>query len=370
MLLKRHLKSFSAALACLAFAGAVAAQFGPTPHPEFRKPLAERLAAVPNLDGRLVALEKALDAAKDQTSLSATTARYTLEILKDAKANPGSYVRPARQPGAPREARPAAPAAPLKKLSEYVSPINPLEVDLNAELTRAEQIAVAIKAGKDPMAGITGDVHLAYRSSLDGMLMPFRIFVPKSYTPKSAAPLVMFLHGAACDENTFMAEDVLQPPAERLGYIVASINGRGPRSGYSKESGAHQDLLDVMALMEKYYKIDPSRVFLTGHSMGGMGTWTLGLEYRDKFAALATQAGTREMPDLDTKLATGKKIPILITVGGKDTNVPPGPATGVYAQLKAAGFPAKLVEYPEADHEGVFYNSAPEVFWWFETHSK
>jgi pimeloyl-ACP methyl ester carboxylesterase len=352
-------------LFCLAFAGFVAAQ-PPPPHPELRKPVAERLAAIPNLDARLATLEKALDSASDQTSLSATTARYTLEILKDAIADPKAYEARSLQ----FSTFPPVPKAPSKELSDYIATLDPLDIDLDAELARSEMLAVAVQNGRDPMAGVTGDVHLAYRSSLDGMLLPYRIYVPKGYTPTLNYPLIVFLHGAMSDENTFMAPEVLQPAAERYGYLVVAINGRGPISFYSKESGAQQDMLDVMVLMQKYYKVDSNRVFLTGHSMGGMGTWKLGLEFREKFAALAPQAGTGLMPDLDAKLTTGRKIPILITVGGKDSNVLPGPAIEVYRKLKEAGYPTKIVVYPEDDHNTVFHSSVPEVFGWFDKFGK
>jgi acetyl esterase/lipase len=370
--------------ACLALARVTIAQPA-TQHPERNTPVAERLAAIPNLDPRLTTLEKALNAAKDKTSLSATTARYTLEIFMDALANPKAYEarrpvpKPAPGTAAPAQGAPAgagaasakappAPSGPSKVRSDYVSPLSPLALDLEVELKRAEQIATAVQAGRDPMAGITGDVHLAYRSNLDGMLMPYRVYVPTNYSPQRTWPLVVFLHGALCDENTFMNSDELQPFAERLGYLVVSVNGRGPRSGYTKESGAQQDVFDVMSLMEKYYHVDSSRIFLTGHSMGGMGTWSIGLEFRDKFAALAPEAGTRNTTDLEAKLARGKKIPILITVGGKDTAFPPEPAIEVYQKLKAAGYPTKIVEYPLDEHNPVFTSSTPEVFAWFEKH--
>jgi acetyl esterase/lipase len=367
------------AILCLALAPVVAAQPA-TQHPDRNEAVAQRLAAIPNLNARLAALEKSLDAAKDKTSLSATTARYTLEVIKDALANPKPYE--ARRPGpraaatpgaapAPAPVPPPASAAPSKDLSAYVSPLSPLAVDLAAELKRAEQIAAAIKLGKDPMAGITGEVHLAYRSSLDGVLMPYRIYVPTNYTAKKSWPLIVFLHGAVCDENTFMNSDVLQPLAERLGYLIVSVNGRGPQSNYTKESGAQQDIFDDMALMQKYYNIDARHIFLTGHSMGGAGTWNVGLEFRDKFAALAPMAGARSVvPELDTKLSTGKKIPILITCGGKDTGNPCDQAVAAYEKVKAAGYPTKVVEYPVDEHNPVFIDSPPEIFAWFDRYNK
>jgi predicted esterase len=375
-----HLRSrlFLVVVTCLALARLVAAQ-PTTQHPNWNAPVADRLAAIPNLNARLTALEKALDAAKDKTSLSATTARYTLEVFKDALANPKAYEarRPAPRTatttaaGAPDAATPAPaaqapPAPPSKLLSAYVSSLSPLAFDLELALKQAEQSAKAIQAGKDPMAGIVGETHLAYRSSLDGVLMPYRIFVPSNYTSKRSWPLVVFLHGMLCDENTFMNSEVMQPLAERLGYLIVSVNGRGPTSNYTKQSGAHQDVFDDIALMQKYYKIDPKRIFLAGHSMGGSGTWNLGLEYRDRFAALAPMAGARTLSDLDAKLVSGKKIPILITCGGKDTGNTCAMAQAGYEKLKAAGYPTKFVEYPDDGHNPVFIDSPPEVFAWFD----
>jgi acetyl esterase/lipase len=377
MLFKAFKRIILGALACLAFASAAAAQRPAWVKEEWTKPAAERLAAVPNLDARLSALEKALDAAKDKASLPATTARYTLDIFKDVKANPKAYgpfssTVPTPDGGKAPRPRPTTPTAPLKNLADYISPVTPFPLDLDNELKRAEQIAAALKAGRDPMAGVTGDVHLAYRSGLDGMLMPFRVYVPKNYAPQRVYPLVIFLHGSSCDENSYMAQDVLQPVAERMGYLVASVNGRGPFSSYLKENGGQQDVLDVMALMQKYYHVDPNRIYMTGHSMGGGGTWSIGLEFRDKFAALAPQAGvnSQNRAGLDAKLASGRKIPILITAGGKDTTSSPEAAIEAYNKLKTAGYPAKVVVYPDSVHIDVFPNSAPEVFWWFEQHSK
>lgn len=125
----------------------------------------------------------------------------------------------------------------------------------------------------------------------------------------------------------------------------------------------------MMALIQKYYRVDANRIFLSGHSMGGAGTWLLGLEFRDKFAALAPEAGTHLSPELEAKLATGKRIPILITAGGKDTSSPAGPAVEVYRKLKEADYPAHVAVYPEDVHDAVFASSTPEVFGWFEKYS-
>ncbi len=330
-----------------------------------RPKVREQLAQVPHLDERLASLEKSLDTAKDQSSLTATTARYILELTKEANATPEAF--DFRMPSD----SPSVAASLSKTYADYVSPMV-FRMDFTAELTRAEALAADARAGRDPLAAITGDVHLAYRSELDRMLMPYRIFVPQNYEKSKQYPLIVLLHAAACDENTLMMPNFFQALAADRGYLLASINGRGPYSDFREESGARQDLFDVIALMQKHYNIDSNHIFLTGASMGGFGTWTIGLEYRDRFAALASMAGTatRTMDYLKGKLDSGKKIPVLITVGGKDKSVPPEPALEVYKAVKKAGYPSKMIVYPEDTHYDVFQSSVPEVFSWFDTYRK
>jgi predicted peptidase len=330
-----------------------------------RPKVKDQLATVPDMDRRLAQLERTLNAAKDQTSLSATTARYILEITREAEATPAAF--DFHMPGADNSPPPSAMQS--KKYADYVSTMV-FAMDFAAELTRAETLAADVRDGRNPLAGVKGDVHLAYRSELDGMLMPYRIYVPATYQASKKYPLILLLHPAACDENTLMMGKVLKTVAEERGYVIASINGRGPFSNFRKDNGAQKDLFDVLALMEKYYSIDKDHIFLTGVSMGGAGTWNIGLEFRDQFAALAVMAGTPAMPDIDAELASGKKIPILMTAGGKDTNVPPEPAIAVYRKLKQAGYPTKIVVYPEDTHFDVFRSSVSEVFGWFDAYGK
>lgn len=113
MFSKASTRAILCVVLCLAFAREAAAQPA-WAKPEWLKPVPDRLAAVPNLGVRLAALEKALGAAQDQTSLSATTARYTLEIFKDVEANPKTYGPSPLHKGAqevrlPRVIRPRRP---------------------------------------------------------------------------------------------------------------------------------------------------------------------------------------------------------------------------------------------------------------------
>jgi predicted peptidase len=244
-------------------------------------------------------------------------------------------------------------------------------MDYQAELDTASERAAALERGQNPLSSATGDLHLAYRSSFDGKLVPYRIFIPTRYDKSRKYPLAVLLHGAGADENSFAVgyNKVFLKLAEERGYILAAVNGRGFVSGYAKANGGEQDVLDVTELMQKSYSIDPSRVYLGGHSMGGGGTWTIGLAYRDRYAALAPMAGTGISANLDAALsAPGRKVPVFVSCGGKDALDTVSLCEPVVAKAKALGYPIKYTDYENADHLAVPIVAAPDVFDWFSAH--
>ena len=247
-------------------------------------------------------------------------------------------------------------------------------MDYESGLTRATMLATSIKEGQDPMATARGDLFLAYRSSFDGKLVPYRIYIPTSYSASKKYPLVVLLHGAGGDETDFMeAYRGLWPKlAEQHGYILASVSGRGPLSAYSKDSGGEQDVLDVMKLVKDHYRIDPTRVYLGGHSMGGGGTWRLGMAYADKFAGLIPIAGTRAelAPGLDSQMKKGIKMPILMICGVKDALVPVAGCRTVAEKAKELGAPVKYAEYADGDHLSVAVMSVPGIFEWLDERTR
>ena len=114
-------------------------------------PVADRLAAIPNLEARLDGLQKTLDASSDQRSISATTARFILEFIKEAKENPTAF--DAKPSGTPRMTRDpgAPPEKPSKKYADYIASRG-ATMDFAAQLQRAETVAAAVKAKRDPLA--------------------------------------------------------------------------------------------------------------------------------------------------------------------------------------------------------------------------
>ena len=99
--------------------------------------------------------------------------------------------------------------------------------DPDRDLAAAEAVAAAVKAGKDPFAGRTGDIRRHYRLDAADEILPYRTYVPTTYTGAKAFPLIIALHGLGGTEDAFFDnyDKKLPPLAESHGYIVASPLG-------------------------------------------------------------------------------------------------------------------------------------------------
>jgi dienelactone hydrolase len=107
----------------------------------------------------------------------------------------------------------------------------------------------------------------------------------KSAPAGEAPALVLSLHGASV-QALGQAEAY---ESKRWAHIVAPTNRRP--YGFDWEDWGRLDALEVLDLAQARLQTDPRRTYLTGHSMGGHGTWNLGVTFPDRFAAIAPSAG-------------------------------------------------------------------------------
>jgi predicted esterase len=241
------------------------------------------------------------------------------------------------------------------------------KVDCNFELSQAKRLLADIAIGQDPFRKTSGDLQKSYRSSVDNSLQPYRLFIPSAYDGKKPFPLIMLLHGMGGDENTMFdsyGNGAFETLAEKRGYIVACPKGREPASMY--RGAAEQDVLDVLADVRRVYNIDPNRIYLTGHSMGAYGTWSIAIDHPDIFAALAPISGGGD-PALVVKTA---RIPQLVTHGDNDPTVPVANSRTMVEALKQAGAEVKYNEVPGGNHLSVAVPAFGPIFDWFDTHRK
>ncbi|RYZ34308.1 MAG: alpha/beta hydrolase, partial [Sphingobacteriales bacterium] len=121
-------------------------------------------------------------------------------------------------------------------------------------------------------------------SNIDGSLQYYSV-APKKGQQEDGAALFFSVHGAGVEAigqaKAYQSKD--------WGNLVTPTNRR-PR-GFNWEDWGRLDALEVLALAKKEFKPNPQHIYLTGHSMGGHGTWFLGATYPDKWAAIAPCAG-------------------------------------------------------------------------------
>lgn len=241
------------------------------------------------------------------------------------------------------------------------SRINPASFDFNRELSWGEQVTEALEAKRDPFAGRVGDMRRAYRSAVDNTLQPYRLYVPSSYKPAEPAPLVVALHGMGGDENTLFdryGTMTLQKLAEQYGFFVVTPKGREPASMYRGD--AERDVLDVIAEVRAAYRIDPSRIYLTGHSMGGFGTWSIAMNHPDLFAALAPFAGGGNPLGME-KI---RHIPQFVVHGDADHTVPVRSSQVMVEAARKLGAEVEYVEVKGGGHVDVVVPAWPRLFEW------
>lgn len=242
--------------------------------------------------------------------------------------------------------------------------------DLRGALSRASERLTLIAKGENPLQTARGDMHWAYHSEVDNSLQPYRMFIPSNYDAKKSWPLVVALHGMGGDENSFFAaynNGEIKKYAETRGYLVVCPKGRGPTSMYM--GSAERDVLDVIAEMKREFSIDDSRVYLTGHSMGGYGTWSISVNHPDLFAAIAPIAGGGN-PFVVAKLRGAVHIPQLVIHGDKDPTVPVDESRKMVKAAQELGIKVKYNEIPGGDHSNIVVPGLKDIFDWFDEHRR
>jgi predicted esterase len=246
--------------------------------------------------------------------------------------------------------------------------INFERIDFQSEVKEVVAMIDALDTGRNPFAERRGDFRKAYLSKVDNTLQPYRVFVPSSYDGSKAFPLVIALHGMGGDENAYFeayGKGAFTREAETHGYIVACPKGRKPASMYTGD--AERDVMDVLADMLRAYRIDADRVYLTGHSMGGFGTWSVSMNHPEVFAAIAPVSGGVMNPAGVAKIA---HIPELIVHGDADKTVPVDRSRAVVAMGKKLGIEMKYIEVPGGSHGDVVAPHFKDVFEWFDSHTR
>jgi predicted peptidase len=205
------------------------------------------------------------------------------------------------------------------------------------------------------------EAKIAVTAKLDYLL-----FLPEGCeTSNKKWPLMLFLHGAGESGSDVARVKTHGPPKiveTKPDFPFILVSPQSPGRGWNPDT--LNALLDE--IMGKY-PVDKDRIYLTGLSMGGYGTWALAAAHPEKFAAIVPICGGGNPADA-SKLA---KLPIWVFHGAKDPTVPLRRSEEMVEAIKAAGGDIKFTVYPEAGHDSwtETYNN-PELYKWLLDHKR
>jgi len=226
----------------------------------------------------------------------------------------------------------------------------------------AGTLALLAAGGQAAAAPPGQDLRLSYRSLVDGTDQPYRLYVPAAYDGASAWPLVIALHGTGGDENSLFEDkrlpaDELRRVAEKHAVLMATPHGRGTTE---YRGIGENDVFCVLADLQRRFRVDPDRIYLTGQSMGGTGSAYLALHHPDLFAAVAPLAAAYSFPWL---AANGRHVPFWWLQGAKDSDFYlAGVAQGV-ERMRRLGQDVRYDLIPEGRHEAGLLRIDDAVGW-------
>ncbi|MFQ5810257.1 MAG: NPCBM/NEW2 domain-containing protein, partial [Armatimonadota bacterium] len=153
-------------------------------------------------------------------------------------------------------------------------------------LDKIDEALDLVRRGVDPFIAWRGSILKGYRSEIDANLQPYGVHVPPEYDGTRPVPLVLRMHGHG-GNRAFQG----YPVGGIRGCIVLSPHGRG---SVDYMYVGEVDVLRTIEEVRRDYNIDPARIYATGGSMGGTGSWTLAVHYPDIFAAIGPVCGNAD----------------------------------------------------------------------------
>lgn len=228
--------------------------------------------------------------------------------------------------------------------------------------------------------------------------LAYLLYLPPAYDAKAAKqwPLILFLHGAG-ERGTNLAQVSVHGPPKLVKKNPPVPKNETEEARKNREAATRllaenfivvspqcppnqvwdQDaLLALLDSVLSSHKADVSRVYLTGLSMGGYGSWALAAKFPERFAAVAPICGGGEqihiLLGVRERPAVLRSLRVWAFHGAKDTSVPLAESEHMVGALKKAGVKdVQFTVYPEANHDSwtETYNN-PKLYEWFLSHQR
>jgi len=269
--------------------------------------------------------------------------------------------------------------------------------DFAAGVASSNGLLKSLESGRDPLYRAKGDHERHYWFDEAGEMMAYHLYAPLKWDGRSKLPMVLVLHGNTRDQDYYFDRDdhILAKLAEQHGYLVVCPMGYRPSAGWGANSLnrppaggstsgrgglaadpsrlrqgelSEKDALNVLDLVTKEYPVDPSRIYLFGHSSGGAGTWYVGEKYAEKWAAIAASAAATRPAGFPFDRLKG--MPILVCHGDKDDEVPVASSRNMVKAARENGLDPQYLEVPGATHLTIVALVEPKVFEFFDQHPR
>lgn len=254
--------------------------------------------------------------------------------------------------------------------------------DLTKDFAATDSLVRAVQQGKDPFANRTGDIKRHYMLEAANEIMPYRMYIPKTYTKGKAIPVVVALHGLGSTEDTFFDSYGKRLPelAEQYGYILVAPLGYRVDGGYGWGVGtppidpaarryselSEMDVMQVLAEVRKHYTVDANRIYLMGHSLGAIGTWKLAAKFPDMWAAIGVFSGQ----GAPNTVGLMKNIPAFVAHGDNDPTVSVEGSRAMVAAMKKLGVDYTYIEVPGGNHSNMVEPNLAAMMEFFSTRKK
>jgi len=209
-------------------------------------------------------------------------------------------------------------------------------------------------------------MQLAQKQVLRNGTYDYLLFLPEEYETQQQWPLILFLHGSGergSNLEIVKRHGIARIVEEELNFPFITVSPQCPQG----EKWSVQHLSDLFDEVMDTYHVDPDRVYLTGLSMGGYGTWCWAAAQPHRFAAIAPVCGRGD----PTEACNLKNLPVWVFHGGRDAVVPLSQSEVMVSALKACGGNVKFTVYPEAGHDSWTQTySYSGLYEWFLQHRR
>jgi predicted peptidase len=274
-----------------------------------------------------------------------------------------------------------APTSVPQGVIENTPSANPLPSETIEPTALPEPTATTQPESNDPVAASNVETgqHAFFSENAQ---RHYLLFLPANYgrDPQKQWSLILSLHGSGTrgkniENLKFEALPQILDFTPDFPFIVLSPQlTNADNEDFWTRKKVVDSVFTLLDEVQSTYAVDLKRVYLTGISIGGNGTWAYGLEQPERFAALVPVMGFFGdtsgffVPD---NICDLKDVPIWAFHGARDSIVPIEAEQSIVDALTACGGNIQFTVYPDGDHDisGRVYNNNPELLDWLSSQS-